>query len=625
MLALTGEDRALASRLEYDKQGNIVREVRVLELDGLTLRDLRFSYDYLGRLTAAVTAETLGADPLEDYAYAYDANGNLLHQTSTFAGARAAENEVLAYEIKDGSNLLTSVTRSAATGPTGTFAMSYDANGNLASDGLPKLLDGGGVGPVVTNIVSNHQNLPRRIELNLPDSDHVGVIEYRYDSEGRQISRWSWEEDSLTAEIIAGSQSNEWNFHDAQGRLDARVGLDAGTLDQRWVNLLMQVLDPGAGEQTSRYRVEFMDSLDTDDPPLPGSLVRNWNTYGARGLLAQTRLPVTGMAALERDVLYGEVMLNDHLGSSRLKLEVSRLAIYNDRDNESQLIDLVVDGWTARNPMDYTPYGRELPQPGDEKSTLEGYTGKPLESTFGLQAMNYGARFYDARLGRWWQGDPLAEDYSSISPYTAMENTPLLLVDPDGRLTQVSQDGTVASVFDDGSLDINMRVTGQNSSYLIKVGETKYYDEFLDGENPSGRIRLGEDWGSALSVGLDLGSKLNYFGLAVLSGHNGVLDLKRRSDIAPDGPYTGRLLNGRYISARSLGNYVFGKNCANSGATWEETIYPAGAYQQTRSLYQAGKHYMNGQPYPGTVSPYWGEETYSGRWIEAGYMSGSEW
>lgn len=447
---LTGEDRSLASRLEYDKQGNIVRETRALDLNGLTLRDLRFSYDYLGRLTAAVTAETDNGSPLEEYAYAYDANGNLLSQTSAFAGSRVAEGEELTYSYLPGTNRLSSVARTAASGPTGAFAMSYDANGNLASDALPKLLDNGEEGPVVTSIVSNHQNLPRRIELDLKDSDNVGVIEYRYDSEGRQISRWSWEEDPLTGEKVDVTESNEWSFHDAQGRLDARVGLESGTIDQRWVNLLTE-RQHVAGRDIP-MRVEFMGPSDTDDPPLPGSLVRHWSTYGARGLLAQTRLPVTGMAALERDVLYGEVMLNDHLGSSRLKLDVSRFAAYNNRDNESQLISLEVDGWTAQNPMDYTPYGRELPRLGDEKSTLEGYTGKPLESTFGLQAMNYGARFYDARLGRWWQRDPHATNYPSQSAYSYSGNNPVSFADFDGNdygvvYDHVNQTITVSAVF----------------------------------------------------------------------------------------------------------------------------------------------------------------------------------
>jgi hypothetical protein len=47
--------------------------------------------------------------------------------------------------------------------------------------------------------------------------------------------------------------------------------------------------------------------------------------------------------------------------------------------------------------------------------------------------MNYGARFYDPRLGRWWQRDPHAERYPNLSPYQYCENNPLVFINNDGR------------------------------------------------------------------------------------------------------------------------------------------------------------------------------------------------
>jgi RHS repeat-associated protein len=48
-------------------------------------------------------------------------------------------------------------------------------------------------------------------------------------------------------------------------------------------------------------------------------------------------------------------------------------------------------------------------------------------------AQDFGARMYDARLGRWWGLDPLISKYPSISPYTFCADNPLLFVDKDGR------------------------------------------------------------------------------------------------------------------------------------------------------------------------------------------------
>jgi RHS repeat-associated protein len=49
-------------------------------------------------------------------------------------------------------------------------------------------------------------------------------------------------------------------------------------------------------------------------------------------------------------------------------------------------------------------------------------------------SLDFGARIYDSRLGRWMSTDPLQKKYPSLSPYNFVANSPILFIDPDGRI-----------------------------------------------------------------------------------------------------------------------------------------------------------------------------------------------
>ncbi len=71
-----------------------------------------------------------------------------------------------------------------------------------------------------------------------------------------------------------------------------------------------------------------------------------------------------------------------------------------------------------------------------------GFVGKEEQEELGLDWMDYGARNYDASLGRWMNIDPLAEVYYGMNPYGYVFNNPVQLFDPDGmRVKYVRQEG----------------------------------------------------------------------------------------------------------------------------------------------------------------------------------------
>ena len=82
---------------------------------------------------------------------------------------------------------------------------------------------------------------------------------------------------------------------------------------------------------------------------------------------------------------------------------------------------------------DYYPFGGRFNSYARSFSQPNKYLYQGKEEQEELSTYDSEWRMYDQWLGRTWQHDPHSESYYHLSPYSWVANSPIVMVDPDGR------------------------------------------------------------------------------------------------------------------------------------------------------------------------------------------------
>ena len=395
-----------------------------------------YSYDHADRVSKV--EHTLGGTKITLADYTYDSFGRL--STKSLHGS-AANKLTYAYNLR---SWLTGITSTRFTQNlyynTGVGTARY--NGNISSmtwksgnestvrgykftyDGLDRMLNAtyGETAGISTNANrfsenvtgydknGNIKGLQRYGQLS---SAAYGMIDnLTLTLNGNQLNRV---DDAVTAsaynggfEFKNGANAADEYSYDANGNLTKDLNKGISGITYNFLNL------PNA--------VTFSD----------GSTITY--TYGADGTKLRTVHKI-GSTTTTTDYC-GNVIYEN--GVQKLLLTEEGYITLSDskyhyylKDHQGNNRVVISQSGTVEETSHYYPFGGVFASAGNVQPYK--YNGKELDTKKGLNWYDYGARHYDAVLGRFITVDALYDKHFKVSPYVYCGNEPVGRIDPDGN------------------------------------------------------------------------------------------------------------------------------------------------------------------------------------------------
>ena len=392
----------------YNHADRLLKVEHTLGGTKITLAD--YAYDNLGRLQS----KSLHGSATNKLTYAYNVRGwltgisgskftqNLYYNTGTgtakYNGSISSmtwkagnESTIRGYKFTyDGLSRLMNATYGETAGintNTNRFSenvTAYDKNGNIKTLQRYGQTAASGYGLIDNLTFTLGGNLLNRVDDAAAASAYGGGFEFK---------------DGV-------KQANEYTY-DSNGNLTKDLNKGISTITYNVLNL--------------PNMVTFSD----------GSTIAY--TYGADGTKLKT-VHKTGSTTTTTDYCGNVVYEN---GVQKLLLTDEGYVTLSDgkyhyylKDHQGNNRVVINQSGTVEETNHYYPFGGVFASTGNVQPYK--YNGKELDAKKGLNWYDYGARHYDAALGRFTTNDRFAEKYHSMSPYQYGANNPVKNVDVNG-------------------------------------------------------------------------------------------------------------------------------------------------------------------------------------------------
>lgn len=389
-----------------------------------------YGYDYLNRIVADTGVSRAGGGTswvtkpaglgTLGSSYTYDPNGNLKTVVRKDAGGQPMDD--LTYTMTSSTKNLLDKVVDNTTAAASTYTNDLDetqTNGNYAYDAIGNLTKDVAAGISTGGIQWTPYGKIKQV------TNATYRIEYLYDAMGNRVRQ-------KRVKLSDNSYVTTYYGRDASGK-----------------NVVGTYEKVGTGSTILK------------EVPLYGS-----SRLGIlRPNATQSTTAITPPTVYTRTLGKKEYEITDHLGNVRISV--------SDR--------LVKPGADWRNDVkmqtDYFPFGMQREDRNDNVAGYRyGYNGKENDNDVKGEGnqIDYGARAYDPRLGRWLSRDPLAVKYPGTSPYVSVGNSPIVNREVDGR------DYTVYVNHEDKTITIKATyytVEGKTDDYTSAMQAVKFWND----------------------------------------------------------------------------------------------------------------------------------------------------